>query len=254
MLMHQLPKPNFHLLKALSAFLVAVVNNCEVNKMDNRNVGIVFSPTLNIPTPVILMFLTDFKTVFGAPLDKSNAREVEPPTSQTLTPDDIRSPRRQMFSDLPTPAYNQTSFKNNQQASRQEITPNDVNTQQDLGFTPLQPVYDVSKVNPSPWTQESSSVTVPGPEYTVARPQNLTPGAGTKQSRRESSMLLMSSSQRKSSLPTMRANQGEPTSIHTTNLLGMMKTDKDHRFTPRRKRIRLRRDIATTALKIPLYA
>ena len=211
-LVHQLPKPNFHLLRALSAFLVTVVKNCEVNKMDNRNVGIVFSPTLNIPTPVILMFLTDFDIVFGSVLDESNARAIEPPTSQVITADDIRSPRRQLFSDLPTPAYNETSFRNNQQVSRQEIRPDDISTQQDLGFTPLQTAYEVPKLNSHPRTQESTSVTVPGPEYAVARPRNLAPGASTKQSRRESSMLLMTASQRKNSLPMMRADQSERTS------------------------------------------
>ena len=207
-LVHQLPKPNFHLLKALSGFLVTVVNNCEVNKMDNRNVGIVFSPTLNIPTPVILMFLTNFGCIFGDPLDESNGPIFEPPTSQALTPDDIRSPRRQMFSDLPTPAYNQTSFVSNQQISREEKLANGLSTQQDLGFAPLQPAYEAATFTPQPSSHETNSITVPGPEYAVARPRNLAPGGGAKQSRRESSMLLMSPGQRKSSLPMMRVEQG----------------------------------------------
>ena len=208
-LVHQLPSPNFHLLKALSGFLVTVVNNCEVNKMDNRNVGIVFSPTLNIPTPVILMFLTDFDTIFGDPIDESNVTALEPPTSQALTPDDIRSPRRQMFSDLPTPAYNQTSFASNQQIPRHAPASNGFNVQQDLGFAPLQPAYDAPTFKSHAQNHESNSITVPGPEYAVARPRNLAPGGGSKQSRRESSMLLMGPSQRKSSLPMMQADQGK---------------------------------------------
>lgn len=64
-LVHQLPAPNFHLLRALCRYLIVVVNNSEVNKMDMRNIGIVFSPTLNIPTPVMLGFLTGFETIFG---------------------------------------------------------------------------------------------------------------------------------------------------------------------------------------------
>lgn len=36
-LVHQLPRPNFVLLQALSAFLLSIVNNADVNKMNVRN-------------------------------------------------------------------------------------------------------------------------------------------------------------------------------------------------------------------------
>jgi RalA-binding protein 1 len=57
------------------------------------------------------MFLTDFEAIFGLAIDeeKSPIREVtlsvQPPS------DGIRSPRHQLFSELPTPAANQTSFQ-----------------------------------------------------------------------------------------------------------------------------------------------
>ena len=190
-LVHKLPQPNYRLLKALSAFLVSVVTNSEINKMDIRNVSIVFSPTLNIPTPVIDMFVTEFDGIFGAPMEESDVPSLPSSASQALTADDIRSPRRQMFSDIPTPAYNQTSFAQNQSRPTENTISDRLHGQQEMGFAPLQPAYN----NPEPTyhasTERADSVTLPGPEYAIARPRNLAPGNLAKQSRRESSMLLM---------------------------------------------------------------
>ncbi|KAJ5084327.1 hypothetical protein NUU61_008906 [Penicillium alfredii] len=138
-LVHRLPGPNLALLRALSQFLIEIVNNSDVNKMTVRNVGIVFAPTLNIPAPVFSMFLTDFDSIFG---DSSNPTpaNVELTVDRTLLADDVRSPRHQMFSDIPTPSYNQTSFR---------VTgdlPNNLGdssrAQHDTGFVPMQPSYD----------------------------------------------------------------------------------------------------------------
>ncbi|KAL1887656.1 Rho GTPase activating protein [Ceratocystis pirilliformis] len=60
-----LPQANATLLKYLIAFLIKIINNSAVNKMTARNVGIVFSPTLNIPAPVFAMFLQHYETIFG---------------------------------------------------------------------------------------------------------------------------------------------------------------------------------------------
>jgi RalA-binding protein 1 len=110
-LVHKLPMNNFELLSRMSSFLIEIVENSQVNKMTVRNVGIVFAPTLNIPAPLIAFFLTDFKDIFGTPLDEATSpiHEIRRHAHQ-LSDDAIRSPRRQMFSDLPTPAYNETSF------------------------------------------------------------------------------------------------------------------------------------------------
>ncbi|KAL9096205.1 MAG: hypothetical protein Q9165_001728 [Trypethelium subeluteriae] len=130
-LVHRLPTANLELLKALSSYLLTITNNAEVNKMGVRNgkhgpnsnieetlthyspVGIVFAPTLNIPAPLISLFLTDHDYIFGDAIDEAQSPlqevSVEPPS-----PDSIRSPRRQMFSDLPTPGYNTTSFPQDQ--------------------------------------------------------------------------------------------------------------------------------------------
>ncbi|KAL7275690.1 Rho GTPase activating protein [Rhizina undulata] len=63
-LVHSLPIENFCLLKALSRHLLKIVDNSDVNKMTIRNVGIVFSPTLNIPAQVFSMFLHEYHEIF----------------------------------------------------------------------------------------------------------------------------------------------------------------------------------------------
>lgn len=69
-LVERLPQANATLLKYLIAFLIKIINNQDVNKMTVRNVGIVFSPTLNIPAPVFALFLQNYEPVFGIdPID-----------------------------------------------------------------------------------------------------------------------------------------------------------------------------------------
>ena len=208
-LVHMLPKVNFCLLRALSEYLIKVVNNSDVNKMDARNLGIVFAPTLHVTPPIFLMFLTDFDLIFGEAINDTSLIDLGGNGSQALTPEDIRSPRQQMFSSLPTPSYNQISFGNNQGAIRQEPTTNGYHMERDIGFAPLQPTYDNTPIStPYDQTREPGTMTVPGPEYAVARPRNLGPGGSAKQSRRESSMLLMDIGQRKGSLSGMRGGEG----------------------------------------------
>lgn len=63
-LVHSLPIENFTLLKALSGHLLHIVGNSDINKMTIRNVGIVFSPTLNIPAQVFSLFLQEYHEIF----------------------------------------------------------------------------------------------------------------------------------------------------------------------------------------------
>lgn len=70
----QLPLVNLTLLQYLVAFLIKIINKQDVNKMNVRNVGIVFSPTLNIPAPVFGMFLQNFEAIFGV-----KSEDYEPP-------------------------------------------------------------------------------------------------------------------------------------------------------------------------------
>ncbi|KAF2863602.1 RhoGAP-domain-containing protein [Piedraia hortae CBS 480.64] len=64
-LIDRLPRPNRALLQILSVFLLSIVNNAEVNKMNVRNVGIVFAPTLNVPAPLISAFVENQEALFG---------------------------------------------------------------------------------------------------------------------------------------------------------------------------------------------
>ena len=208
-LVNQLPKPNFTLIRALSAFLISIIDNSEINKMSMRNVGIVFSPTLNIPTPVLSMFLNEFEAIFRDAPENTSIPTLEITSSESLTPEDIRSPRRQMFSDIPTPSYTQNTFSNSARQPPQsnnaayEQTSLDSQMSHDTGFIPLQPAYDAPSL-------QQGSMTVPGPEYAVARPRNLPSGGPAKARRRESSMLMMAPGPRKGPLPSTRNESGNP--------------------------------------------
>lgn len=102
-LVQKLPPANYDLLTALSTFLLDVVNNSGVNKMTIRNVGIIFAPSLNIPNPLISFFLTDHDYIFlDGPISNKSS---EFTTTSSSTASDIRSPRKQMFTDLSSPTF-----------------------------------------------------------------------------------------------------------------------------------------------------
>jgi RalA-binding protein 1 len=230
-LVHRLPRVNVALLRALSQYLIEIVNNADRNKMNVRNMGIVFSPTLNIPAPVFAMFLTDFEAIFGvepaemAPAENSSTRTVELSVPNQLTAEDIRSPRRQMFSELPTPAYDQTTFPQGgppaqfpmQQSLANPPPPSDTNVAHNTGFIPMQPSYETRT-----YVSDPQAPTQPQQRYSMAAhlaqrveygsmnmmmaPSN----AGTlKAKRRESSMLFMGAGSRKSTMPKIRDDSGE---------------------------------------------
>jgi RalA-binding protein 1 len=203
-LVHRLPPPNFSLLRALSEYLLEVVNNSEKNKMGVRNVGIVFAPTLNIPAPVFAQFLNDFKAVFDSGAEsEGQTRMVEVTMPNHLAPVDIRSPRHQMFSDLPTPAYSQTSFASGTPAGSfpapSTSTLQRAESPEDVGFTPMQPSYETRQYSSSPHRvghgqqrytilQPPSSQAEYGSLNMMLTPEN---AASLKAKRRESSMLFL---------------------------------------------------------------
>ena len=209
LLVHRLPKANWALLRALSAFLISIINNSDINKMSVRNVGIVFSPTLNIPAPVFAMFLNEFDAIFGEEPEDRSMTPPEVSITEPLTPEDIRSPRRQMFSDIPTPTYTQESFPHLQQhkplqPAYEQQFPQGSDADHDTGMIPIQPSYETSiSFQPS-----SNTATQPGAGYGVTA-RKPSADSAAKARRRESSMLLMST-QRKSSLPLLRGNTGRP--------------------------------------------
>ena len=205
-LVHRLPPANFALLRALSQYLLEVVNNSDKNKMSVRNVGIVFAPTLNIPAPVFSQFLSDFDAVFNTGIvsdGKTHTVEVKVPNN--LAPVDIRSPRHQMFSDLPTPAYSQVSFTKGAPQSSfpmpSSATLQRAESPEDVGFTPMQPSYEARQhlsntYGPSRGQQrytvmqppQASSQAEYGSLNMMMTPENATT---LKAKRRESSMLFM---------------------------------------------------------------
>ena len=72
-----LPLANYSLLRALTAHLILIVQNSNVNKMTMRNVGIVFSPTLGIPAGVFSLMLGEFNRVFNVDADHDDVGGLE---------------------------------------------------------------------------------------------------------------------------------------------------------------------------------
>lgn len=68
-----LPQANYSVLYALFRFLNEVIKNKDLNKMNLRNLCIVFSPTLNVAGEMLVPFLVDFQCVFegGEPVSDS---------------------------------------------------------------------------------------------------------------------------------------------------------------------------------------
>ncbi|CAG8030963.1 unnamed protein product [Penicillium salamii] len=186
-LVHKLPSPNLSLLRALSQFLIEIVENSEVNKMTVRNVGIVFAPTLNIPAPVFSMFLTDYDSIFGD-TDKGSSTTKELTVDHSLSPDDIRSPRHQMFSDIPTPSYHQTSFRGPTQGNAPSDGPS---TPYNTGFIPMQPSYDQPTSRHEQYNQPAGSSVPYSSLNGMLLPNNSEDTRSAKTKRRESSMLFM---------------------------------------------------------------
>lgn len=190
-LVHRLPKPNLTLLRALSQFLIEIVNNSAVNKMTVRNVGIVFAPTLNIPAPVFSMFLTDYDSIFDQS-PEFGASAMESAVDDSRASDSLRSPRRQVFSDIPTPSYNQTTFRHDQLE--------DPRGAYDTGYTQpshehrghLSENYNYMPMNPASMNQMLN------PNTESAR--------SAKANRRESSMLFMDLGNQNPSIATSRAD------------------------------------------------
>lgn len=190
--MRKLPQANWTLIRALSEFLIGIVNNANVNKMSVRNVCIVFSPTLNIHAPVFSTFITDFDSIFGVEYEPTTMPAFEISVTEPLTPEDIRSSQRQIFSDIPIPSYNQEKFaKTTNRGPSYEQARQGSRVEHDTGFNPLQPSYEPPTSNPPPNYQgQQGSIVMPGSEYGV---MSRKPGVNSaaKARRRESSMLLV---------------------------------------------------------------
>ncbi|GAV55139.1 hypothetical protein ZYGR_0AS04630 [Zygosaccharomyces rouxii] len=73
------PQPNISLMYALFELLIRINENSRANKMNLRNLCIVFSPTLNIPVTVLQPFITDFSCIFqdGQPVDQQKREKID---------------------------------------------------------------------------------------------------------------------------------------------------------------------------------
>ncbi|KAK3813432.1 MAG: RhoGAP-domain-containing protein [Benniella sp.] len=86
-LVASLPEANYTILRALTAHLIEIVDNSDVNKMTARNVGIVFSPTLGISAGVFALLMSDFDQIFHTndgrimPLENGGMRNVGDPNA-----------------------------------------------------------------------------------------------------------------------------------------------------------------------------
>jgi hypothetical protein len=68
----------------LTAHLISIVQNANVNKMTMRNVGIVFCPMLGIPAGVFSLMLGEFNRVFNANDVAHEAESAEVEESSTM--------------------------------------------------------------------------------------------------------------------------------------------------------------------------
>ncbi|GAA6024024.1 hypothetical protein JCM11491_000536 [Sporobolomyces phaffii] len=75
-LVAQLPIEEYTLFRFFFAHLCVIAQNAETSKMNLRNLGIVFSPTLAIPAPLFALFLLEFDLVFAVEKETGNAKPI----------------------------------------------------------------------------------------------------------------------------------------------------------------------------------
>ncbi|KAK2591083.1 Rho GTPase activating protein [Conoideocrella luteorostrata] len=142
-LAQRLPQANATLLKYLIAFLIRIINNADSNKMNVRNVGIVFSPTLNIPAQVFAMFLQNYEGIFGI---DPNEYELLSPNGEsdshghTDVPQRFEPPPRPSTSSGSASPHRQPRMENMREHSRSTPTPPLISTVQGARSTPTPPL------------------------------------------------------------------------------------------------------------------
>jgi len=137
-LAQRLPQANATLLKYLIAFLIKIINHSAVNKMTVRNVGIVFSPTLNIPAPVFALLLQNYEAIFGI-----EPEEYELPSPVMERPQSSRSRRPSVDSVPPRPS---TSASQSAQSPHRQRLMESVGGQQRTTPTPP-PAMGLAQLN-----------------------------------------------------------------------------------------------------------
>ena len=74
-----LPIVNYISIKVLLGHLIRVVKHCDQNKMNVRNISIVFSPTLGIPAGTFTLMMAEYFTLFDDAMEKEN----QPPNDES---------------------------------------------------------------------------------------------------------------------------------------------------------------------------
>ncbi|KAI1498360.1 hypothetical protein F5X99DRAFT_420661 [Biscogniauxia marginata] len=217
-LVQRLPLANETLLKYLIAFLIKIINHSDKNKMTVRNVGIVFSPTLNIPAPVFALLLQNYEGVFGidpeeyelpSPLSEAPL-ESQPRRPSTAGPAD--SPHRQRIVEqtqrstpTPPPAVAGNLRPTPTPPPRQSYEPQFLAQQGVVPHASMRPAYDNGLFVPSGYDpamnqmMASKQPTYDRPHYGSSYEQDYNGNSNSaydqsfsnKAKRRESSMLMM---------------------------------------------------------------
>ena len=75
----QVPHANVSIMYALFELLTRINENSKINKMNLRNLCIVFSPTLNIPIAMLQPFIVDFNCIFkdGQPVSNNDREDID---------------------------------------------------------------------------------------------------------------------------------------------------------------------------------
>ena len=139
-LAQRLPQANATLLKYLIAFLIKIINHSDMNKMTVRNVGIVFSPTLNIPAPVFALLLQNYEAIFGI-----EPEEYELPSPVSERPQSRRPSVERPSMDYlpPRPSTSQAAESPHRQRLMESIKNG---TQRSTGTTPP-PILSMAQLN-----------------------------------------------------------------------------------------------------------
>lgn len=167
-------------------------------------VGIVFSPTLNVPGPLISCFVEDLSKIFGPPVDEAES-PIKSRHENLLVPSqsaELRSPRKQMFSDLPTPSYNQPTFQS--LGVLQANNPNVVPYSNDTGMAPVRPTYlDYQMAPQGEGGYGSLNDALRSPTVFGTTANGTPTPRDAKSKRRESSMMFMTAPQQMPKQPSM---------------------------------------------------
>ncbi|KAI3323363.1 hypothetical protein HD806DRAFT_82834 [Xylariaceae sp. AK1471] len=223
-LVQRLPLANETLLKYLTAFLIKIINHADMNKMTVRNVGIVFSPTLNIPAPVFALLLQNYQGIFGiepeeyelpSPVSEADSRPtVEPQPRRPSTAGTTESPHRQRLVEqmqqrsTPTPPPNGSGLSVRTAGTpppRQAYEPQYMAQQSSNSQAATRPAYESGFTVPSGYDPTMAAAaptfrqpTYDRPHYGYGSPYEqdgnsngmLDASFGNKAKRRESSMFM----------------------------------------------------------------